>query len=120
MEMVCSMLVAKHLSNEYWDEAVETAVYIMNRCPTKSVKTKVPQESWKGMKHNVTHLKVFGCVAYAHVPYELRKKLDNKGQKCIFVGYFEDTKTYKMYDPIARKVIISHDVQLRMKHGMEA
>jgi hypothetical protein len=63
------------------------------------------------MKHNVVHLKVFCCVTYAHVPDELRKKLDNKGNKIIFVGYYEDTKAYKLYDPIAIKVIISHDVQ---------
>ena len=63
------------------------------------------------MKHNVVHLKVFGCVTYAHVPDELRKKLDNKGHKCIFVGYSEDTKAYKLYDLIARRVIISCDVQ---------
>ena len=45
------------------------------------------------MDHSVTHLKCFGFVAYAHVPDELRKKLDKKGQKCIFVGYSEDTKS---------------------------
>ena len=45
------------------------------------------------------------------MPDELRKKLDKKGQKCIFVGYFEDTKAYKLYDPVTKKVIISHDVQ---------
>ena len=45
-------------------------------------------------------------VAYAHVPDELRKKLDKKGQKCIFVGYFENKKAYKLYDPVARKFII--------------
>ena len=58
MEMARSMLAAKHLSNEYWGEAVATAVYIMNRCPTKSVKNKVPQEPWTGMNHSVSHLKV--------------------------------------------------------------
>jgi hypothetical protein len=87
MEMVCSMLAAKHLSNEYWVEAVATAVYIMNICLTKSVKNKVPQEAWTGMKHNVVHLKFFfGCVAYAHVPDELRKKLDNKGKNVYLLG----------------------------------
>ena len=53
MEMACSMLAAKHFPNEYWGEAVATAVYIMNRCPTKSVKNKVPQEAWTGMNHSV-------------------------------------------------------------------
>jgi hypothetical protein len=41
----------------------------------------------------------------------LRNKLENKGQKCIFVEYSEDTKGYKMYDPVARKFIIGHNVQ---------
>ena len=64
------------------------------------------------MNHSVSHLKKFCCVADAHVPNELRKKLDNKGQKCIFVSYSKDTKAYKLYDPVIRKVIISQDVQL--------
>ena len=63
------------------------------------------------MNHSVSHLKFFGCVAYAYVADELRKKLDKKGHKCIFTGYSEDTKEYKLYDPVTRKVIISRDVQ---------
>ena len=81
MVMACNMMAAKHLSNEYQAEAVTSDVYIMNRCPTKSVKNKVPQETWTCMNHSVSHLKNFGCVAYAHVLDEMRKKLDNKGQK---------------------------------------
>ena len=57
--MARSMLEAKHFPNEYWDEAVATVVYIMNRCPTKSVKNKAPQEAWTGMNHSVSHLKFF-------------------------------------------------------------
>ena len=105
------MLAAKHFPNEYWGEAVVNAVYIMNRCPTKSVKNKVPQEAWTGMNHSVSHLKFSGSVAYAHVLDELRRKLDKKRQKCIFVGYSEDTKAYKLYDPVGRKVIINQYFQ---------
>ena len=64
------------------------------------------------MNHNVSHSIFFGCVAYAHVPNALRNKLDKKGHKYIFVGYSEDTKTYKLYDPVVRKLIIYRDVQL--------
>jgi hypothetical protein len=66
------------------------------------------------MKHNVVHLKYFGCVAYTHVRDEVRNKLDNKGQKCMFVGHFEETKGYKLYDPIARK---SHNQPRCSSHG---
>ena len=59
------------------------------------------------MNHGISHLKFFGCVAYAHVLDELRKKLENKAHTCIFVAYSEDTKAYKLYDPVTRKVIIS-------------
>ena len=61
MDMAWSMLATKHFSNDYWVEEVATTVYIMTRCPTKSVKNKVPQEVWTGTKQNVAHLKVFGC-----------------------------------------------------------
>ena len=77
------------------------------------MKNKIPQEAWRGMNHSVSHLKKFDCVAYAHVPDELRKKLDKKGQNCIFVGYSEDTKSYKLYGHVARKVIISRDKKNR-------
>jgi transposase InsO family protein len=87
MEMTHSMLTTKHFSNEYWVEAVATVVYILNICLTKSEKKKIPQESWIGSKHNMGHLKFFGCVAYTHILDEIRRNLDNKGQKCIFVGY---------------------------------
>ena len=58
MEMAHSMLAAKHFPNEYWGEAVATAIYIMSRCRTKSVKNKVPQDAWTGMNRSVSHLKV--------------------------------------------------------------
>jgi hypothetical protein len=43
--MVRSMLKTKDLSNEYWAEAVAIAVYILNKCLTKSVKNIIPQEA---------------------------------------------------------------------------
>ena len=93
MEMTCIMITSKHFPNEYWDEVVATHVYIMNRCVRKSVEKKFPKETLKCMNHNVSHLKFFGCVVYAYAPDELRKKLDNKGDECIFVGYSNDTKS---------------------------
>ena len=67
MEMVRSMLKAKHLPNEYWEEEENCAVYILNRFPTKAVMNKVPEEVWSGRKQGVTHIRVFGCAAYAHI-----------------------------------------------------
>ena len=90
MEMVRNMLKEKHLPNEYWAEATNCVVYILNRCPTKVVMKRVSEEGWSDIKQFFTHMRVFGCVAYAHIPDQLRKKLDSKGEKCIFLGYSEE------------------------------
>ena len=87
MEMTHNMMTTKHLPNAYWVEAVTTVVYIMNQCPTKSVKNKVPQEAWTCMNHSVSHLNFFGCVAYAHVLNELRRKLQ-EGIEMYFCWLF--------------------------------
>ena len=116
--MARSMLKEKHLPNDYWVEVVACATYILNRCRTKSVQNTVPEEAWSGRKHSVIYMRAFGCMAYAHIPNELRKKLDDKGEK--FVGYSDESKAYKLYNPLTKKVIISRDVHfIEEKHGME-
>lgn len=92
MEMARSMLKAKHFPNDYWAKVVACVAYILNRCPTKSVQNNVPEEAWSGRKQNVTHMRVFGCVVYSRVPDELGNKLDINEQKCIFVGYSDESK----------------------------
>ncbi|CAA6661431.1 unnamed protein product [Spirodela intermedia] len=49
-----SMLKAKGLPGWFWGEAVATAVYILNRCPTKSVDGMTPFEVWHGRSRRCT------------------------------------------------------------------
>jgi len=81
LDMVRSLLKAKKLPKQYWAEAVLCAVYLLNRCPTRSLQVITPQEAWSGHKTSVTHLRVFGCVAYAKIPDARRTKLDDKSEK---------------------------------------
>ena len=90
---------------------VTCSIYLLNKSPTVSVKNMVPEEAWSGTKTGVAHLRVFGSVAFAHVPEDLQKKLDNKSEKCIFTGYNEQQKAYKLYNPITKKVVVSRDVK---------
>jgi hypothetical protein len=86
-EIAHAMLNDKNLPNYFWAEAVATVVYIMNRTPTAAVHGMTPEEKFTGKKPNVSHLRVFGCIAYVHDPDEKRSKLDPKAEKCIFIGY---------------------------------
>ena len=85
MEMARYML--GNLPNFLWGEVVSIAIYILNRCPTKAVQGKTPFEAWSGRKPNISHLRVFGCEAFSYIVFEKRKKLDQRVEKCIFVGY---------------------------------
>ncbi|KAJ3691459.1 hypothetical protein LUZ61_020623 [Rhynchospora tenuis] len=112
LDMVRSMLKSKNMLKEFWAEAVQCAVYLQNRCPTASLENMTPQEAWCSVKPVVSHLKVFGSVAYMHIPDQRRTKLDDKSKKLIFIGYDERSKAYKLIDPATNKTHISRDVQV--------
>jgi transposase InsO family protein len=100
MNMVRIMLKCKDLPKYLWGEATSTAVYLLNRCPTKRLKGIVSEEAWFYM---------FSSICYKHVPDQLRRKLDDKGDQMILVGY-HTTDSYRLFDPIAKQVKISRDV----------
>ncbi|KAK2402146.1 putative mitochondrial protein [Trifolium repens] len=111
LNMARSMVKQKQLPKRFWGEAVSTAVYILNRSPTKRLVDKVPEEVWSKVKPSVSHLKVFGSLCYKHIPDVKRKKLDDKSEAMILVGYHR-TGAYRLYNPITDKVEISRDVKV--------
>jgi len=115
--MVRSILAARHVPKVFWPEAIVWATHVLNRSPTLSVKEMTPKEAWSGVKPSVKHFRVFGCVAYVHVPDTQRKKLDDKSTRCILLGLSEESKAYKLYDPKSKKVVISRDVVFEESQG---
>ncbi|GAU51028.1 hypothetical protein TSUD_291040 [Trifolium subterraneum] len=111
MDMVKSMLAAKDIPKEFWPEAVNWAIYVLNRSPTAAIPDKTPEEAWSSSKPTVKHFKVFGCIAHTYVPDAHRKKLDDKSIKCIFLGVSEESKAYRLYHPPTKRIIISRDVK---------
>ncbi|KAB2610770.1 hypothetical protein D8674_018802 [Pyrus ussuriensis x Pyrus communis] len=99
-----------HLPYNFWGEAVTTAVYILNQCPTRSLHEVTPFEAFSGRKPGVKHLRVFGSICYYHVPSQLRHKLKESATKGIFIGYGKCEKGYRVYDLHSKKVILSRSV----------
>jgi hypothetical protein len=77
---------------------------LVNRSPSSTLVEKTPHEAWTGKKPSLEHLRVFGCDAYVHVPKENRSKLDNKVEKCIFIGYKDGIKGYKLWNPVTKNL----------------
>lgn len=100
------MLIESQCQKQMWAEAANTAVYLFNRSPTK----KVWEERWSGRKVDLKLLKVFGCLAYAHIADPKRQKLDDKSRKYMFVGYSETAVGYRLMDPETHRLHLARDV----------
>ena len=73
---------------------------------------KVTLESvFTGSKLEVSHFRIFGSIAYFHVPDEKRKKLDQTAEKGYLVGYSKNAKAYCIYIPESRKIVVTRDVK---------
>ena len=105
------MMEAKTLPPKYWAEAINYAAYIQNRVPHKQLDGMTPFEAWSGHKPDVTHFKIFGSKAWARIPTEKRKALQPLSQECLFVGYSEDSKGYKLINLSTNKSFIERCVQ---------
>ncbi|KAA0060607.1 Retrovirus-related Pol polyprotein from transposon TNT 1-94 [Cucumis melo var. makuwa] len=103
-------LSPKPYSFMFFSKAINLSIHLLNRSSTFPVQNQTPEEAWSGQKPNIDNFRIFGCIAYAHVPDAKRSKLDDKGEKCIFHGVCEQSKTYKLYNLITKKIVISRDV----------
>ena len=83
---------------------------MINRGPSVPLEHRIPEEVWSGKEAKLSHLRVFGCVAYVHISDQGRNKLDPKSKKCTFIGYGEDEFGYRIWDDENKKVIHSRDV----------
>jgi len=110
MNLVRSILSEKHIPREFWPEAVNWCIHTLNRSPAAAIKEVTPEEAWSGVKPSVGYFRVFGCIGCVHVPNERRTKLDSRSMKCILLGVSEETKGYRMFNPLTKKLIISRDV----------
>ncbi|WJX34774.1 hypothetical protein P8452_22851 [Trifolium repens] len=118
MNMARSMLKGKNMPHKFWGEATSTAVHIINRSPTKKLKNKTPYEAWTGLKPSVSHFRIFGSLCFRHVPDQVRRKLDDRSQQMILLGY-HPTGAYKLYTPKENKVVISRDIKFDESKGWD-
>jgi histone deacetylase 1/2 len=87
VEMGLALLVYANLPKPYWEDAFLTAVYIINRLPTKILNHCSPFEKAYHQKPNYNFMRVFGCACWPNLrPYN-KHKFDYRSKTCIFIGY---------------------------------
>ena len=76
MDAAKAMLHDQDLPMHLWVEAARITVYVQNRTPHQVLDNKTPEEDFSGEKPEVSHLRIFGCSVYIHIPKEKRTKPD--------------------------------------------
>ena len=102
--MVRSMMSLTDLPLSFRGYALETAAFILNRAPSKSVET-TPYELWFSKKPKLSFLKVWGCDDY--VKKLQPDKLEPKSEKCVFIGYHKETIGYTFYHRPEGKIFVA-------------
>ena len=93
-----------------WVEATSKVVYIHNRSLYAVLDEKKPKVVFTGEKLDISHLQIFGCPMYIHIPKEKRTNMETFINKGPFVGYNETSKGFKIYVPVEGHVEVSWDV----------
>lgn len=114
LETSRALLLGAMVPSYHWGDAVSTAVYLINRMPSKILHFKTPLQILS------THIslpsilmlppRIFGCVAFVHLHKNQRTKLDPCAARCLFLGYGLHKKGFRCYDPTTNRTYITMDV----------
>lgn len=74
------------MPKKWWAYGAKWITYVLNRRPTCALQDQTPEEARSGIKPNVQHFKVFGCIGHIHIPEAKMVKLDNKTVSVFFLG----------------------------------
>ena len=119
MEAIKKMIHDQDLPMHLWAEAVGIIVYVQNRLSHNSLGFNTPEEMYTRKKPEVSHLKIFGCPVYVHIPKEKRTKLNPSRNKGIFVGYCEVSKSFRIYISRFHHIDISRDVTIGEEESLK-
>nr|GMC55562.1 Retrovirus-related Pol polyprotein from transposon TNT 1-94 [Ipomoea batatas] len=98
------------MPESFWGDCILHAVYIINRLPSTALDNNIPYQILFGKVPQYQHLRVFGCLAFAMIPSCQRSKLSPGARKCMFLGFANGVKGYKLHDLQTKEIFLSRDV----------
>lgn len=105
-----ALLFQSDCSLKFWSECVLIVVFLINRTPSSILNDKKPFELIIGKQSNYSMFRSFGCLAYASLVHETNKCMP-RALECVFLGYVDHKKAYKLLDLRSNKLFFSMDVK---------
>lgn len=110
VEVGLSLLAHASMPLKFWDEAFLTAVYLINRLPSRVIDQATPLSRLFSVEPDYQSLHTFGCACWPNLrPYNTCK-LAFRSTQCVFLGYSSLHKGYKCLEVKTGRVYISRDV----------
>ena len=104
------MLLSKDIPQKFWAEVVNTSCHIGNRIFFRAGTKKTSYEIWKEKKPKVKYFQLFGSKCYILNDRENLGKFDAKSDEGIFLGYFINSRAYRVYNKCTKTVMESINV----------
>ncbi|GJY34975.1 ribonuclease H-like domain-containing protein, partial [Tanacetum coccineum] len=104
IEGVRTMLVDSKLPTTFWDEAVNTACYVLSRVLVIKPHNRTPYELICGRHSLIGFMKRFGCLVTILNTKDHLVKFDGKANGGYFVGYSVVSKAMRVFNKRTRIV----------------
>lgn len=105
-----SILAHPGVPLSFCDAAFDTAIFLINRMPSRVLNNISPYEKLFHKVPYYTILQAFGCVCFLYLRPYMSKKLLFRTITCVFLGYGSNHKGFKCFDPITKRIYMSRHV----------
>nr|GFB29652.1 retrovirus-related Pol polyprotein from transposon TNT 1-94 [Tanacetum cinerariifolium] len=107
VEAARTMLSAAKVPLFFWAEAIATTCFTQNRSLVIPSHEKTPYHIINDRKSSVKFFYIFGSVCYIVRDGENPDKMKEKGDECIFVGYSNQSRAYRVFNKRTRVIMES-------------
>ena len=110
-EMTRTVLNESKVPKYLWAEVVSTAYYIMNLMYLRPLTSKTPYEMFRGRKPTVSYFHAFGSKCFVLKNGLNLGKFDERSEECMFVGYFLNSRAFRVYNKNSKVIEESINVK---------
>lgn len=110
VETGLTLLAQANMPLHFWDEAFNTACYLINRMPSRTIQNDTPIHKLLKTQPDYSMLKVFSCACWPNLRAYIDRKLNFRTKQCIFLGYSSSHKGYKCLDRSTGRIYLFRDV----------